>query len=733
MNKRNTLLSGMAIAMAASSALAAGYTRMDFLDRAGSFVSVLLSDLKELTYGDGTTENGFSSIIINQTDGTTRTLSIDQYPSMKITPEETDKAFAITINNAENYRVNLLDCYNNSSLSDGLGTIDPEQPIGWRGNFPECEGNFLLENTPGYTGTYHIIGQYTGKDYAQERGFVWETPDSLSSYWCACYTFYMPNEPITFSTEEEELTTYAGANFLGEYHGSGLTTGAKTFSIKPEETATFTLQANGAYRFTTTDSLAYDELNLYTYNDSLDRATYVYTEREDWDHSTHYGIISHRFDDVTLLEVKNITTGRIEDTRLYAVSTDPTFSFTYATDDYGIDHVIEATTAKGTRYFYLTGRGSNMYEAEATFYYGSVIGCKDKSVEAVISVDGAPKCKVSNFYGSMTYTNAGAEAGTYTGGDGDLKLDGFSRAWLNGVECSYIIEGGLVTLTESGVARWFVIDTEHSTYSEVVSDAWTGAEVYSLDSAAGINENGVENTNNSISITFNRNLLGNEAEGYASVVIRADGLGSAAVSDMGRYIYNAEEHTVTITRILVGTANSWTQTRSNLILHVADDMKSLYIDNTESDRIYATTSLSACVFTGSVNTLLAPQDATPTLAENYVGTCPLDNFGTSAAADVTLSINAEASTASLAVVFMNYDMIRATDAAYTFDGTTLTISGVSVGDGNYGTKSVDIVFTLNDDGTLTGSGSEVYYGANMITAYMAVDLSHCTLAVPTEE
>jgi hypothetical protein len=56
-----------------------------------------------------------------------------------------------------------------------------------------------------------------------------------------------------------------------------------------------------------------------------------------------------------------------------------------------------------------------------------------------------------------------------------------------------------------------------------------------------------------------------------------------------------------------------------------------------------------------------------------------------------------------------------------------------VGDGNYGTKSVDIVFTLNDDGTLTGTGSEVYYGANMITAYMAVDLSRCTLAVPTEE
>jgi hypothetical protein len=80
---------------------------------------------------------------------------------------------------------------------------------------------------------------------------------------------------------------------------------------------------------------------------------------------------------------------------------------------------------------------------------------------------------------------------------------------------------------------------------------------------------------------------------------------------------------------------------------------------------------------------------------------------------------------------MNYDMIRATDAAYTFDGTTLTISSVTVGDGNYSTKSVDIVFTLNDDGTLTGSGS--YYGSNMTTALMAVDLSRCTLAVPTEE
>ena len=735
MKKRNLMTGGAAIALAVSSAFAASnYTRIDFMDNAGSFVSVLLNDLRSITYGGGDTDSGFTTLTVTGDDtyGEPRTLDISQYPSMRITPVQADSAYAINIENAENYRVNLLDRYNNSSLIDGLGTIDPNQPIGWRGNQPDCEGNFLLEATPGYEGTYKIIGQYTGKDYALQRGFVWVTPDSLNNYWCDCFTFYMPNEPITFITEEVALNTYDGEEFVGEYRGALLPGAAKTIGITPELNAVFSLQGNGAYTFQTTDSCAYDEVNLYTYDYMSDVATYVYTAREDWDESTHYGIVAHRYGDIAILEVKNITSGRIEDTRLYIVSTDPDFTFTYVTDDYGIDHVVEATTAAGTRYFYLTQRGSNIYEASANFYYGSQIGCRDRYVEAVISVDGVNKCKVQNSYGYASLINAGSEAGTYSGIDGDIELDGFTAAWLNGVQCTYTYDSGLVTLTESGQSRIFVLDVEHHTYTEMVNDEWTGAETYTIENASGINENGEENTNNSITVTFNRNLLGNEAEGYASVVIRADGLGSSAVQDMGRYVYDASTRTVTITHILVGLPNEWGSTRCNLVLKVAADMKSLYIDDTESDRIYATTSWAACVFVGSRNTLLAPQTE-PEVTGTYAGKAPLDMFGSSDDVDVTLTIDPETETAKFAIVAYNYTMIGSQTATYSYsiEDSTLTIHDVKVGKGDYTFYNTDITFTINDDGTLTGSGS--YYGADFTVAMMVVNLSGAILAHPEEE
>ena len=58
---------------------------------------------------------------------------------------------------------------------------------------------------------------------------------------------------------------------------------------------------------------------------------------------------------------------------------------------------------------------------------------------------------------------------------------------------------------------------------------------------------------------------------------------------------------------------------------------------------------------------------------------------------------------------------------YTYDNNVLTLKGVTVGDGTYGTTTVDIVFNVTPDGRVQGTGT--YYGTNMTTAFMQVDLA----------
>ena len=104
-------------------------------------------------------------------------------------------------------------------------------------------------------------------------------------------------------------------------------------------------------------------------------------------------------------------------------------------------------------------------------------------------------------------------------------------------------------------------------------------------------------------------------------------------------------------------------------------------------------------------------------------------------AAVTLSVDKDATGAekpgfaTLKVIAMGTQVFGGC-VEYTFDGAALTLKGVTVGDGNYGTKVVDLVFTLQADGTLLGSGK--YYGASMDTAFMSVDLGSGALAVPAE-
>lgn len=88
--------------------------------------------------------------------------------------------------------------------------------------------------------------------------------------------------------------------------------------------------------------------------------------------------------------------------------------------------------------------------------------------------------------------------------------------------------------------------------------------------------------------------------------------------------------------------------------------------------------------------------------------------------DLSLTIDSESGTATLTGHAMDIKALD-TSVEYTLDGVTLTLNSAVVGDGQYGTKSTDIAFTVENDGSL--SGDNQYFCSNSTTATYRFDLS----------
>ncbi len=88
--------------------------------------------------------------------------------------------------------------------------------------------------------------------------------------------------------------------------------------------------------------------------------------------------------------------------------------------------------------------------------------------------------------------------------------------------------------------------------------------------------------------------------------------------------------------------------------------------------------------------------------------------------DLSLTIDSESGTATLTGYAMDIKALD-TSVEYTLDGVTLTLNSAVVGDGQYGTKSTDIAFTVENDGSL--SGDNQYFCSNSTTATYRFDLS----------
>ncbi len=722
-----------AVAMlSATTVLLATSDRIDFIASDGSLTSYLSAKLNKITFDKPGTNGLFSTLDVVNKSGLTYELSMNQYTSMRVVPADGQTPYEVEVVPDEHTQITLLNCYNNYDI-DGNASIDPNQPEGWRGATTEDTPNYIYSSDPGYESTIKVIGKYTGTIYTADDGFIWISENDDNEWWCDAYAFWMPNEPIQIKSESTELKTYVGQKFVGTYKGYEVKNGVNRMVKGTEPTATLELKDNGAYTFQTTDSYSYDLVNLYTYDTDNNSFAYVYTEKEDWDYNTYYGIDGRFYNnDLMFINVRNITTGRGEDVNVYVVSSRDIDYVCACGDSYGSYYLVEVKYADNDDvvYYLCSSYGTIREQVNVQFTSGKSIG---EASEAIVN-DGTKALYKYSYDGTNapSITAAGNEQGTYYADNSALYLDGFGAGTIDDVEGTYTAAGTIITLTTASATRFFVIDTDKNTYTEVTADTWDGADSYTLTGAVGAGESGTASSAATVTINMNKGVLGQDIEGTAAVLINLEGRPNA-VQDHNSYIYSKKLGLLIISNILVGNGSGRTK-RMNLILHVASDMSSMYFDDSQADRIYGMSS-KGYIYTGEQNTL---QGVFPEVeyASAYTAALTGSYMGTAFTSTTTLTLGKDASGAdkegyaTIKAYFMG-DIISDC-VPYTTVGNTLTLQNVTVGDGSYGTKKVDLVFKHQSDGTLVSEGE--YYGSNMTFAMATVNFGSVPFSpVTTEE
>lgn len=723
MKKQLFLISAAALTAAS---LYAASARLDFFNKAGEFFSVLESDLVKLIYvqaDENDPESGFDKLKIETAAGE-RVVDLSDCAQIKYSPATGEEPFAIEVRDDGHCTVTLLDCMNND------GVIDPTKPDDWRGSESDGLGHFIYAPEYGYEMQVDITGQWTDKVYTEEEGFVFFVSAENYAGWTDSWGFLMPNEPIYIDGKSTELTTYAGRDFVGEYTGYAILN--EPALDKPQETVfSLELRANGSYVVKTTDDNAYDFHYMYTYDSERDAIQHVEVEQPKWDNYNHYYGASGPFlgDDFIFVSTFDYTTNKLSDKRFYLAAKGK-FTQTCAAGEFGNEHLIQAVTESGkVKYIYISNYGNVVNLAELQYIKGSNIG---EECEAIVSYDGETRLKFTNDgNGNPQFIAKGLEAGSYVPDDdiaGDaLVLDGFGGATIGDETHTYIVESGVVTLDGDG--RVFNIDTTGKTYQEIFqNDEWTGPVEFSIGDALGA-YGSTESEKCQISLNFGQDLNGNEKEGYAALTIRlwdsSYGTLRSAISSNPKFLYNKDKGIIILSGVLVGTGSGYTTQRRNLVLTVADDLQSMWFDeSTNGPKIYGTGAPTDYIYTGTRNTLKAPA-AAPSVSGTYTATFPqVYSFGSTMSYPVNITIAIDKGYSNVdkpGYAYIKADMNILNDVVeYEVTDSKFILKSIDVGDGNGTWSATDLEFEITSEGNLKGSG--IVYGNQASTCFYGVDL-----------
>ena len=712
-------------------AVAQASDRLDAVSTDGNIRAFMVSDIVAIGYGQDNA-GGFSTFTVTLSDGSTTTLPMTEYPSIRYSAVG-DDYLEIQRQHEENASVVMLDCINNDHL------IDASKPLDWTAATAGKKVHFDIRGTIGFDFDYVVEGLYTGKVYSDIPGFVFVDAKKDNLLGVNALAFRMPNEPVVIRAIAVERTVYEGCDFVGTYKGYAVRpTGSLVTSAK-EPCITMSLLANGSNHITSTDEMNYAFADLYDFNTEAQSFTHHVDELEEdedpelsYRDQPAYGTNGKFLNDRYILaEIHDFNEDRIENTRVYLFSKQD-FTCTVAQrDDSQFQTLVETIGTDGDKaWFFLTDYGYNGTEATVKFLRGNSIS---EACEALVTYDGEVRLKYIYAPGDApSFIPRSAEAGTYTDEAGlvsEISLDGFGTATLDGTEYPYTANGTWVTVTLEDGIRHYLLNTQEHTYSIVTPDAWDGPASFSNTGVRGAYCDEAENGNNSVSLLLDSNLMGETTEGYAafSVNIARPGGSISAISDCRPYIYDSEHRTLWLTNVLIGDGKGGS-IRGNLLFQLSDDLQQAWL----SAEVHPSQTLASVSYTGSYvvlneeNALKAPVVELPELEKEYTATLQAEALGNVTDAEATLlfDTDAEGNTregyAFLNVSVMGTTMISAC-VPYILNPGSVTLQGVTVGDGNYGTTTADILFNVAENGTLTGNGT--FYGTEMSTAFMTVDFA----------
>ena len=703
--------------------------RLDVLTKEGNTKSVMVDNVECIKYlrSNASESLGYNQVLITLKNGNQVIWDLNDYNEIFYkTPS--DKWLEIARKNDDHSWIIMYDCINNE------GVMDPNKPYDWTaercGEMPHF--NYFAEK--GFDSYYTLRGMYTGTIYSDIEGFVWWSLPEDNHIGISSWTFIMPNEPVTIAATSVERTTYNNAAFIGEYRGFPIKIGYNRLYKGKEAEAMFSINIKGneSCIIKSTDENAYNFDEWYIYN--KDKNTIAYNEKTfegvKGKGDIVYAASGSFFDENNIfIDIYNLTEDKPENMRYYFASKDMKNYVCAAKDDYGFEYLVENTDSKNLKtWYFISNYGNKKTEAFLDFKYGKSIG---EMCEGFISYDGEIQMKYSLGYDSAPlFIAKGKEAGFYKSlGDdsSNLILDGFGSAEYNGKSYDYEYDGLFVKIYIYGEISLFEIDKETMKFNEVKSDEWNGPMDF-------INENiyggySLENTNadNMATLFIDRSVTDEERKGYAKFVVdlKDNNAYNNILKDCKRYIWRADKHELILTDVLVGVETGGL-VKKHLIFTVSEDMNSIYIKGDEyQTRIFSTQSIGAFVNINKENALVAPQKKE--LSSEYKGIFKVLNFGEECGeAECILKIDKDTDGgkkvgyASIAATFMNAYLMN-TSAKYSVKNNILTLHNVIVGDGNYGTQVVDIVFFINEDGSLVGNTA--YYGIEMVTALMQIDYS----------
>lgn len=393
-----------------------------------------------------------------------------------------------------------------------------------------------------------------------------------------CWECYMPEEPITIETIATEKTDYVGRSFVGTYKGYPISVGTNGVFSSSEPSLSLRLSSNTSFHASVDGGKEF--AGCYSFDGSRNTFSYLDEYSADVYGKKTYGVAGTWFDGGDALVVVNdLNDDKPDNNRYFFASTSDCTFTSAASDSYGSRYLFALNRNGSTSYYYYDRLSSSIEPVTLSFSSGT-------------SIDGASSALVSDALGTTlfrysrasesanpVFTMKGKEAGTYTSttGTGDaLTLDGFGSATYGSVKGSYTYKDGIVTLTTADGEFTFTVDTATQQYTATKSGEWDGSE----DFAASVTGRYDSNTASMgmIAISLNHDYAGNEEKGTVKfqATLTTDFYETKEIiSNTASYTYDDSKKQLTISGLLVGTANGRSTERINITFDVNADKTQL--------------------------------------------------------------------------------------------------------------------------------------------------------------